>query len=70
MYTAVPYLTDIYSDRLFTRAYEKIRLFETLYSQDMYFRLADFANNRFFVEKCTDKSVEEKALDEIRQMLF
>jgi len=70
MYTAVPYLTDIYSDRLFTRAYEKIRLFETLYSQDMYFRLADFADNRFFVEKCTDKTVEEKALDEIRQMLF
>ncbi|MCC7574555.1 hypothetical protein KO361_03100 [Candidatus Woesearchaeota archaeon] len=70
MYTAVPYLTDIYSDRLFTRAYEKIRLFETLYSQDMYFRLADFADNRFFVEICTDKTVEEKALDEIRQMLF
>ena len=70
MYTAVPYLTDIYSDRLFTRAYEKIRLFETLYSQDMYFRLADFADNRFFVEKCTDKTVEEKALNEIRQMLF
>lgn len=70
MYTAVPYLTDIYSDRLFTRAYEKIRLFETLYSQDMYFRLADFAGNRFFVEKCTDKTVEERALNEIRQMLF
>ena len=70
MYTAVPYLAEIYSDRLFTRAYEKIRLFETLYSQDMYFRLADFTDNRFFVEKCTDKTVEEKALDEIRQMLF
>lgn len=70
MYTAVPYLADVYSDRLFTRAYEKVRLFETLYSQDMYFRYADFKDNHFFVEKCSDKTIEAKALGEIRQMLF
>lgn len=60
MYTAVPYLADVYSDRLFTRAYEKVRLFETLYSQDMYFRYADFKDNRFFVEKCNDKGSKKK----------
>lgn len=70
MYTAVPYLAEIYADRLFTRAYEKVRLFETLYSQDLYFQYADFADNRFLVEKCNDKVVEEKAMAEIRQMLF
>ena len=70
MYTAVPYLAEIYADRLFTRAYEKVRLFETLYSQDLYFQYADFADNRFLVEKCNDKVVEEKAMQEIRQMLF
>lgn len=70
MYTAVPYLAEIYADRLFTRAYEKVRLFETLYSQDLYFQYADFANNRFLVEKCDDEIVEEKAMQEIRQMLF
>ncbi len=70
MYTAVPYLTEIYADRLFTKAYEKVRLFETLYSQDLYFRFADFADNRFLVEKCDDEIVEEKAMQEIRQMLF
>ena len=69
MFTAVPYLAEIYSDRLFTKAYEKVRLFETLYSQDMYFRYADFKDNRFFVEKCSDESIEQKALEEIRQML-
>jgi len=70
MYTAVPYLAEIYADRLFTRAYEKVRLFETLYSQDLYFQYADFADNRFLVEKCDDEIVEEKAMQEIRQMLF
>ncbi len=70
MYTAVPYLADVYSDRLFTKAYENVRLFETLYSQDMYLRYAYFSDNRFFVEKCNDKDVEEKAMEEIRQMLF
>ena len=29
-----------------------------------------FSNNRFFVEKCNDEVIEEKALDEIQQMLF
>ena len=70
MFTAVPYLAQIYSDKLFTKAYEKIRLFETLYSQDLYFQYADFADNRFLVEKCDDKVVEEKAMQEIRQSCF
>ena len=70
MFTAVPYLTDVYSERLLTRAYEKVRLFETLYSQDLYIQFADFVNNRFFVKKCDDRVVEDKAMEEIRQMLF
>ncbi len=28
-----------------------------------------FKDNRFFVEKCSDESIEQKALEEIRQML-
>lgn len=49
--------------------YEKVRLFETRYSQDLYSGLANFADQHFFVGQCTDKSIREQALKKIRQML-
>lgn len=69
MYTTYPYLTDIYADKVFTTKYEENRLFETLYSQDFYFQFSDFIDGRFYVKKCKNKEVEEKALAEIKTML-
>lgn len=69
MYTTYPYLLDAYGDRIFTAAYEENRLFETLYSQDVYFRLSAFEGGRFFVQKCADAEVQKIALGEIRAIL-
>lgn len=69
MFTTVPYLTDIYGKLIFTKAYEKNRMFETLFVQDKYIRFAGFESGRFFVEKCMDKKIEDKAMNEIWQMI-
>lgn len=69
MYTTYPYLTEIYGDRIYTQKYEELRLFETLYSQDLYFRFSDFKNGRFFVSKCKNKEIEKRAIAEIKTIL-
>lgn len=66
MYTTYPYLTDVYGDKIYTLKYEGIRLFETLYSQDLYFQFADLKNGRFYVKKCLDSDVLKRTLAEIR----
>lgn len=69
MYTTYPYLLDIFGDRIYTHKYEEIRLFETLYSQDLYFRFADLIGGHFFVNKCKDKELEKIAVAEIKTIL-
>ena len=69
MYTTYPYLLDIYGDRIYMPKYEEIRLFETLYSQDLYFRFFDLIGGRFFVSKCTNKEIEKIAVAEIKMIL-
>lgn len=69
MYTTYPYLSDIYGDKIYTPKYEENRLFETLYSQDLYFRFCDLKDGCFFVNKCNNTEVEEKSLAEIKTML-
>ncbi|MBQ7955568.1 MAG: hypothetical protein IJ282_07430 [Lachnospiraceae bacterium] len=66
MYTTYPYLLETYCDKIFTSKYEENRLFETLYSQDLYFRFSDLRDGKFYVNKCASEEVEEKALAEIR----
>lgn len=69
MYTTYPYLLNVYGDKIYTPKYEEIRLFETLYSQDLYFRFCSLQNGRFFVNKCANKEVETRALAEIKTVL-
>ncbi len=69
MYTTYPYLLKIYGDRIYSSKYEECRLFETLYSQDLYFRLSDLRNGQFFVNKCKNKGVEKNAIAEIKTVL-
>lgn len=70
LYTTYPYLADVYAGRIYTARYEENRLFETMTSQEMYFRFSGLRNGRFYVRKCTDPAVERRALDEIKQMLI
>jgi len=69
MFTAIPMLFDTYGDKLFTRAYEKNRAFETLASQDMLMQYAGFDGGRFFVKMCIDGEIIEKSNHEISEML-
>lgn len=69
MYTTYPYLLNIYGDRIFTPEYEENRLFETLYSQDLYFQFSDLKNGHFYIKKCLNSDVEKKALTEIRTVI-
>lgn len=69
MYTTYPYLLEIYGDKIYSPKYEENRLFETLYSQDLYFQFSDLKDGHFFIRKCTDKEVEKNALKEIKTIL-
>lgn len=69
MFTTYPYLLKIYSDKIYSSKYEECRLFETLYSQDLYFRFSDLKDDKFFVEKCDNKEIEKHAITEIKTIL-
>ena len=69
MYTTYPYLLKIYGDKIYTSKYENSRLFETLYSQDLYMRFADFRDDTFFIKKCDNKEIEKCAIAEIKAVL-
>lgn len=69
MFTTYPYLLKIYSDKIYSSKYEECRLFETLYSQDLYFRFSDLKGDKFFVEKCNNKDIEKHAKAEIKTIL-
>ena len=69
MYTTYPYLKEAYGDRIFTTKYEENRLFETLYSQDLYLQFLELQDGRFYVKKCENEEVEKRALEEVRKML-
>ncbi|MDE7440253.1 MAG: hypothetical protein K2N23_07085 [Clostridia bacterium] len=69
MFTTYPYLLKIYGDKIYSSKYENNRLFETLYSQDLYFRFSDLRDGKFFVEKCNNKEIEKYAIEEIKTIL-
>lgn len=69
MYTTYPYLTDIYGTRIFTTHYEENRMFETMASQEFYFRFSGIKDGRFYVRKCMNTAIENQALAEIKLML-
>lgn len=69
MFTTVPFLNNVYGERIFTRAYEKNRLFETLYSQDKLFQFENFRDGAFYVSKKLDEQVLQKSLGEVKRML-
>lgn len=69
MYTTYPYLLNIYGDRIFTPKYEEKRLFESLSSQNLYFRFSDLRDNCFYVRKCRNDYVKKISCAEVDAVL-
>lgn len=69
LYTTVPYLTETYQKQIYSAAYENLRTFETLACHDKLFRLADFADGRFYVSENCSQGVVDDALCEIGFLL-
>lgn len=69
MYTTAPFFFDLYKDRIFCRRYERLRSFETLYSQDALFAYSALREGKFFVRTATDDDVFVKARAEAAYMI-
>lgn len=69
MYTTYPYLLEIYGDKIYSPKYEENRLFETLYSQDLYFQFSDLRNNHFYIRKCHNEEVKINSYSEVNAIL-
>ena len=65
MYTTAPFFFDVYKDRIFCKRYERLRLFETLKSQDALFEYASFKDGKFYVRTTEDLGVFDGAKAEI-----
>ncbi len=68
MYTTAPFLYEIYREKIFCRRYENIRLFETLFCQDVLMKYSSFRNGKFFVRTAKSDDVLYKALGEIKSL--
>ncbi len=66
MYTTYPYLLEAYGGRIYSPKYEENRLFETLYSQDLYLQFAEMRGNRFYVRTCTSKEIRRRSFAEVK----
>lgn len=69
MYTTYPYLLGVYGERIYSPRYEDNRRFETLCAQDVYLRLSDVRDGRFYVSTCIDPAVRRRAYAEVKAML-
>lgn len=69
LFITAPYLKTIYGERVFTKEYEKIRLFETLYSQDALFEYSAFNESKFMVKICKNEEILKFAYREINNLM-
>lgn len=69
MYTTYPYLLTVYGDRIYSPKYEENRLFETLYSQDLFFQFSVLRDNCFYVRKCHSAEVKANSYAEVKSIL-
>lgn len=66
MYTAYPYLQDVYGERIYSLKYEQNRMFETLYSQDLFFQFSALRDNHFYVRKSDNQEVRVNSYAEVK----
>lgn len=69
LYTTAPFLYEVYRDKIFCRKYENIRLFETLYSQDILMKYASFTHGKFYVRLALEANVRDNAIKEIYSLI-
>jgi len=69
MYTTYPYLLEVYGTRIYSAKYEENRLFETLFSQDMYMQFSAWRENRFYVRVCDNEEIRFRSCKETSTML-
>ena len=69
MYTTYPYLQEAYGDRIYSPKYEENRLFETLYSQDLFFQFSSLRDNHFYVRKSYNQEVRTNSYAEVKTIL-
>lgn len=65
LYATAPFLYETYWEKVFCRRYEDIRLFETLYSQDVLTKYSSFRQGQFYVRMAREEWVKDQALGEI-----
>ena len=69
LYTTAPLLYDVYEDKIFCRRYEDLRLFETLYSQDLLMKYTSFSEGKFYVKLAQNDIVRNEAMKEIYSVM-
>lgn len=69
MYTTYPYLLRVYGDKIYSPKYEENRLFETMYSQDLYFQVSELKDGHFYVRKCKNEEVGKCAFAEVKAVI-
>ncbi len=69
MYTTYPYLLEAYGARIYSAKYEENRLFETLFSQDMYLQFSAWRENRFYVRICDNEEIRSRSCEETKTIL-
>lgn len=69
MYTTYPYLLEAYGARIYSAKYEENRLFEALFSQDMYLRFSAWRENRFYVRICDNEEIRSRSCEETKTIL-
>lgn len=70
MFTTLPFLWELYGEHIFTRAYEKNRDFETLYSHDALVKYSSIRDGQFLINVSKSAAVYDKALAEVRSILL
>lgn len=68
LYATAPFLYETYREKVFCRRYEDIRLFETLYSQDVLTKYSSFRQGKFYVRMAREEWVKDRALGEIYRL--
>lgn len=69
LYSTYPYLYDLYNEKIYTKKYENIRKFETLFSQDIYLEYDNYNDHMFYAKNCLDSNVVDETLKEINRII-
>lgn len=69
LYTTAPFLFKIYQEKIFTKKYEEMRMFETLYTHNLLIKYDHFYNGAFYVKVVDDDDIYQKALTEIKKVI-